>query len=111
MADRTESITIEIEKPIKDSLQALADRDPGLSVDGIIRRGIMAQLGLSDIAINFWELEDELSNAPVFITPGAAALIAKTLELSPEELEELRALDEDIDELKEAMKALDEKFK
>ena len=104
------TLEIRISQHIMAGLQALADRDPELTVATVIRRALMRELGLADTAIAVWELEAAIANAPVYLTPGAAALIAKTLELTPEELEELNALKEDVDELKDIMKKVDKKF-
>lgn len=103
-------LEIQLNRYIVAGLQALADRDDEITLATIIRRALMRELGLADTAIAVWELEAAIANAPVYLTPGAAALIAKTLELSPEELEELEALKEDVEELKSIMKKVDKKF-
>ena len=105
------TLELRINRHIMAALQALADRDPGVDVGIIVRRSIMRELGLDQPAINLWEAEERQSRA-IKISQGAAALIRKAIELTPEEIAELDELKKEyVDELQDFMRQFDKNYR
>ena len=107
MTYRKTDVTLQfrINRHIMAALQKLADRDPGVDVAIICRRAIMRELGMEQPALNLWEA-GEREERHFSISRGAAALIRKSLELSPEEIAEMDDLQKEyIDELQSKLVA------
>ena len=115
-----EKVELEINRHMYRALAALADRTENVDIATIIRRGIMQQLGLNKDAVAIWEAETReevvkfMNEGPsfggVYLTPAAAEIILRDIQVYEEDVEEARGLKQDIDELKEAMEQLKEKF-
>ena len=116
---RSETFRFRVQPHIYKCIEILAKREKA-PMSRILERAIVAFLVTDPDAFDVWEEErreqeaiesgEDLPLAPLVITPGAATVILKNLEFTDEDHENAQALREDIDELKDAMKQIDEKL-